>query len=116
MSKRMRPSQDALRESLRRGVNDLRATADETAALVDGSDDPLHPYSPQVFMSWVDFVDRVARPLVEADGDHDQEQAAMALYRKASPYFICVSLVMAANRVAAVVDYGAVVGEENQHD
>lgn len=32
--------------------------------------------------------------------DRDAEQAAMALYRKASPYSICVSMVMMANRLA----------------
>jgi hypothetical protein len=62
-------------------------------------DDPLHPHQLGEFRDWQDFVDRVARPLIEADGD-DTEQAAMALYRKASPYFICVSMVMMANRIA----------------
>lgn len=98
---RQRPSRDKLRELLRNGINDMRVTADETALLFDGSDDPHHPYGPQVFTDWLDFVDRVARPLVEAERDHGVEQAAMALYRKASPYYICVCLVMAANRADA---------------
>jgi hypothetical protein len=88
------------REGLRRFANSTRDTADDVGARWQ-ADDPLHPLMPtgddQPFRDWLDFVDRVARPLVEAT-DHDAEQAAMVLYRKASPYFICVALVMAANR------------------
>ena len=61
--------------------------------------DPTYPPAPP-FRDWQDFVDRVARPLVEAEDDHEAEQAAMALYRQASPYFICVAMVMMANRLA----------------
>ena len=38
---------------------------------------------------------------MEADGDEVAIQAAMALYRKQSPYGICVSMVMLQNRVNA---------------
>lgn len=62
------------------------------------TDDPLYPpmftEDGQPFRDWVDFVDRVARPLVEARDD-EATQAAMRLYRQASPYFICTALVMA---------------------
>jgi len=90
---------DRFRESMRQFCNRERGIADEAAARWK-CDDPQHPLSldPQEFRDWRDFVDRVARPLIEADGDDETTQAAMALYRKASPYFICVSLVMAANR------------------
>ena len=86
------------------GVNGMRQTADQTAALFDGCDDPLYPSmlgegdEGQPFRDWVDFLERVAEPLVNSDGDHAKEQAAMKLYRKASPYFICTALVMAARR------------------
>jgi hypothetical protein len=53
----------------------------------------------QVFQDWKDFLDRVARPLVETEGDEDAIQCAMRLYRQASPYFICVAMVMMANRI-----------------
>lgn len=85
-----------------RAANTTRDTADEMAAMYGGCDDCLHPQGPQVFRDWLDFVDRVARPLIEADGDHEVEQAAMALYRKASPYLICVSMVIMANRIDAL--------------
>lgn len=65
-------------------------------------DDPLEPFmsvgGDAPFRDWIDFVDRVARPLVEGDGDVEIEQAAMRLYRLANPYFVCIALVMAANR------------------
>ena len=103
MSKRTPEERARHREGLRQSANSQRDTADWAAAHY-GVDDPLHPpmpFDPQPFRDWLDFVERVARPLVEADGDdHDAEQAAMALYRKASPYFICTALVMAANRAA----------------
>ncbi len=62
-------------------------------------DDPTQPHSLGEFTSWQDFVDRVARPMVEADGNLAQEQEAMELFEKASPYFICVSMVMMDNRL-----------------
>lgn len=97
-----RPSSDKLRAHLRRTANQTRDTADEMAARMGGCDDPLHPFltAGVEFRDWVDFVDRVARPLVEAEEDHKAEQAAMALYRKASPFSICVSMVMMANRIS----------------
>lgn len=61
-------------------------------------DDPTYPHGPQVFRDWRDFVDRVARPLVEADGE-DEMDRVYELYRKVSPYYICVSMVMMANRL-----------------
>lgn len=90
---------EAHREHLRRFANRERDIADETAAKF-GCDDPLHPFMPvgdeQEFRDWLDFVERVAIPLVEADGDEAKVQEAMRLYRKASPHFICVSLMLAA--------------------
>lgn len=82
--------------NLTQQANQLRDTANEMALMFDGCDDPTYPYHLGVFRDYHDFVDRVARPLVE---DDDAEQAAMALYRKASPYFICACLVMLANRL-----------------
>jgi len=85
-------------------ANKTRDVADEMAAMYGGCDDPLHPFMPvgdhQQFRDWLDFVDKVARPLVEADGNAEVDRAAsaMLLYRKTSPYFICSALVMAANR------------------
>ena len=106
--KRRRRTREEAREAMRHTANATRDTADEMARMYDGCDDPLHPFMPvgtrfgQPFRDWIDFVERVARPLVEADGnDHATEQAAMALYRKASPHFICACLVMAANRAAS---------------
>jgi hypothetical protein len=81
------------------------------AAVQGATDDPLHPVMPtgedQVFHNWLDFVERVARPIVEAENDDGAEQAAMALYRKASPFFVCAALVMASNerdRLRAAVE------------
>lgn len=87
-------------EQKRAAVQRTRATADEMAAMW-GADDPLHPtmpLDPQPFRNWVDFVDRVARPLVEDDLGYEAVQEIMREFRKASPYFLCVALVMAANR------------------
>ena len=83
------------RESLRQFANAQRDTADETAARW-GVDDLLHPFMPvgdeQEFRDWRDFVERVARPLVEAEDDEAAVQEAMRLYRKASPHFIALCL------------------------
>ena len=102
MTKDNRRTPEELKAWMRRCANRSRDTADEMAAWHPGCDDPIHPWLPdgeQPFLNWVDFIEQVARPLVDAD-DHDETvQAAMALYRKASPYFICVSLVMALNKV-----------------
>ncbi len=40
------------------------------------------------FNSWADFVDRVAKPMMD-----DDKEDPMDLYYKASPYFICASMV-----------------------
>lgn len=87
---------------MRQFANSQRDVADEVCARW-GVDDPLHPPmltgDDQLFRDWLDFADRVARPIVEFDGDDAAEQAAMALYRKASPFFICAGLILAANCV-----------------
>ena len=81
-------------------ANSTRDTADEFAATFEGCDDPLHPWPiPNQYRDWLEFVEKVARPLVDADGYHAATQAAMRLYRKVNPYYICTALVMAANRV-----------------
>lgn len=95
-----RPTRGKLREAMTRQANTTRDIADEMAQLFGGCDDPLHPLAhPDGFRNWQDFVDRIARPLVGLDVDHETEQAAMALYRKASPFSICVAMVMMANRL-----------------
>jgi hypothetical protein len=85
-------------------VRSQRDTADWAAAYFE-VDDPLHPLmslTPQPFTDWLDFVNKVARPLIENDGVDDAvEQAAMVLYRQVSPYYICTALVMAANSIEA---------------
>jgi hypothetical protein len=97
------PEQSARhREGMRQFANSQRDTADEASAHW-GADDPMHPFMPvgagQEFRDWLDFVERVARPIIDSDVTEEEAvQAAMALYRKASPYFICTALVMAANR------------------
>ena len=88
-----------MRQWMRDCANRSRDTADEMAAMYGGCDDPMHPYELQVFTDYEDFIARVARPLVEADGDAKAEQGAMALYRKQNPYGICVSMVMLQNRI-----------------
>lgn len=60
------------------------------------------------FRSRQDFVNRVARPMVDANGDEGEEERIMKLYNQASPYFICTSMVMMDNAVMelkAKVDY-----------
>ena len=109
MTRKPDPERDArLRKWLQHTANSSRDTADEMAAMLGGCDDPLHPWNePGAFRDWQDFVDRVARPLVEAEDAPSPEeaevagQAAMKLYRTANPYFICVSLVMMDNRLKA---------------
>lgn len=64
------------------------------------SRDPLRPV-PSEFTNWKDFVDRAARRMVEAE-DEAEEREAMRLFLKASPYFICVSMVMMDNRLNRV--------------
>lgn len=96
-----RRTRGELREAMSAAVNRSRDVADEMAQRFDGCDDPLHPYGPQLFRDYEDFIAQVARPLIEADGDHLAEQAAMALYRKVSPYYICAGMVMMANRLVA---------------
>lgn len=97
-----RHSRDELAEHMRVQTNRTRDLADEMALMFDGCDDPTYPHGPQVFRDWVDFVERVARPLVESSDqttDHEAEQAAMRLYRQVSPYYICTCMVMMANRI-----------------
>lgn len=95
----MKPTHAEIMESMRHTANGLRDTADEIAGHREGCDDPLHPWGPQIFENWIDFTERVCRPLVEVEGDHEQEQAAMRLYRTACPHSIAVSLVMALNTI-----------------
>lgn len=109
MAERRRPTRAEMRAHMTNSANRERDIADEMAAMYGGCDDPLHPFMPvsdgQPFRDWIDFVDRVARPLVEADGDEKAEQEAMRLYRTVNPYYICVALVMAANRTQSGRDH-----------
>lgn len=84
--------------TMKEEANRARDLADEIAARYD-VDDPQHPWTPQMFRDWKDFVDHVARPLVEADGDKEAEQAAMKLFRTVNPYYLCVCMVMMDNRI-----------------
>jgi hypothetical protein len=93
-----------LREAMSRNANATRDLADEFAGMFGGCDDPLHPHELGVFRDWVDFVERVARPIAEGEGDQEAEQAAMRLYRQASPFSICTALVMMANRLDRLGD------------
>jgi hypothetical protein len=88
-------------ESMRQAANSSRDVADEIAARW-GCDDPQHPWNfPGEFTSWKDFVDRCARPLVEASEANDEAavQAALKLFRTVSPYSICIGAVMMDNRI-----------------
>lgn len=101
---RKKSSLEEMKAWMTKCANNTRDTADEMAGMYGGVDDPQHPWmgvgDQQLFRDWVDFTEKVCRPLVEADGDDEVAiQAAMALYRKQSPYGICVSLVMALNRI-----------------
>lgn len=101
----VRFSREALRENMRRNATASRATADEMAAMYDGCDDELWPHMlagpDQLFRDWIDFTDRVCRPIVEAEDDPAAVQAALALYRKANPHFIALCMVMAANHATS---------------
>lgn len=91
-----------VRASMRASANSARDMADEMAAMYEGCDDPQHPWKfPGEFRDWKDFVDRVARPLIEAreSGDQSAVQAAMKLYRTVNPYYICVAMVMMDSRI-----------------
>ena len=101
MAARKHRTNDELKASMCQSANKQRDVADEMAAMWGGCDDPLHPWGPQVFRDYMDFIDRVCRPLIEADGDEKDGiiQKAMALYRKETPYGICVSMVMMQNRI-----------------
>ena len=95
-----------------RGVaNGLRDTADEMCHRY-GVDDPLHSYhSPGVaeqIRDWGEFVEQVARPLVDGEAD---DQDAMRLYRRTSPYYICSAMVSMANRLKAAGDAETPGGE-----
>lgn len=103
MTHKRRHTREELRQDMRRQANSSRDTADQMALMYGGCDDPLHPWNLDTpWNNWVEFVDMVCRPLVEADGDEAVEQAAMAQYRKACPHYICVALVMAANRAGEI--------------
>jgi hypothetical protein len=112
MKKRTSEDRARHRKAMANFVREQRDTADWAAAYY-GVDDPLHPLVPLApvpspFTDWLDFVDRVARPLIENDGeDQDAEQEAMKLYRAVSPYYLCTALVMAANQIA---------GERSSHN
>lgn len=107
MADRSRPTREELREDMRKAANHSRDVADEMALMFDGCDDPTHPWILDTpWNNWVEFVTMVCRPLVEAEDDFT-EQAAMALYRKASPRYICIALVMAANRAGVLDDEAA---------
>lgn len=93
---------EELKEHMSRTANKTRDTADEMAGMYGGCDDPLYPLKINEFRDWVDFAENVCRPLVEAGKDKVTEQAAMARYRKASPFFISVALVMALNRIESL--------------
>jgi hypothetical protein len=97
-----RATREQLRVAMAENARLSRATADEMAAMYDGCDDPLWPFMPagpeQPFRDWIDFTDRVCRPIVEAEDDEAALQAAMVLYRQANPHFIATCMVMAANR------------------
>lgn len=96
-----KPISVEMKDSMRQSANSARDTADEMAGMRGGCDDPLHPWGPQVFRDYNDFIERVARPIVEADGDERDGtiQTAMKLYRKECPYGILVSMVMLQNRI-----------------
>lgn len=52
------------------------------------------------YRDWRDFTDRVARPLVENDGDDNQvEKWHRVLMMEADDYYLAVALVMADNRI-----------------
>jgi hypothetical protein len=110
-----RHTREELRDDMRRQANATRDTADEMTVMYGGCDDPLHPWNLDTpWNNWVEFVDMVCRPLTEADGDDVVEQAAMALYRKACPHYICAALVMAANRagIGSSESWDAAAGEK----
>ena len=99
MTKAKRKTHEEVKAGLAEHVRRMRDAADEAARMMGGVDDPTYPHDLDTFRDWRDFVDRVARPLVEAEDDEAAEQAAMRLYRKVSPYYICASMVMMANRL-----------------
>ena len=96
-------------------ANQLRDLADNISGRY-GADDPLHPHQAGQFRDWRDFVDRVARPLVDAmravpvvtaDGATRVALApgaagkeAMRRFRTVSPYYLCDVLVMMADRIS----------------
>ena len=101
MTKKNRRSREELREHMRHQASQTRDLADEMALMYGGCDDPLHPWSiDHPWNNWIEFVDLVCRPLVEAEDDVTAQQAAMALYRKVNPHYVCTALVVAANRLA----------------
>ena len=77
MTRKSDPVRDArLRKGLQHAANGSRDTADELAASMGGCDDPMHPWhEPGQFLDWQDFVDRVARPVVESEDAPSPEEA-----------------------------------------
>ena len=102
---KLRFTKEEYKKYIKYSANRSRNLADEMASMLGGCDDPMHPYGlfdengNQRFISWVDFVEQVCIPLVEADGEEVAVQKAMKLYRTESPYYICVSLYFALNRI-----------------
>jgi len=96
---KQRRTHEEVKEGMRQFANGQRDIADEAAAMFGGCDDMLHPFGLDNFRDYNDFIERVARPLVEADGDDEITQKVMVLYRKMSPFSICVSMVMLQNQI-----------------
>lgn len=61
---------------------------------------PDAPKFGETYRDWQDFTDRVARPLVENDGeDPAVDSWYWKLMLEADPYYLAVCLVVALNRV-----------------
>lgn len=98
----MKHTEDETKTYMSQMANKTRDLADEYAAWRGGCDDPLYPHGGLEFQNYKDFIRRVCVPLVEIEDNEAVTQTAMALYRKWSPYSICVSMVMMANRIDAL--------------
>lgn len=100
----MTDDRERIRAHMRVSANQTRALANEMAAMYGGVDDPMYPHDSAMsndINDWQDFVDKVARPIVESEGDdYDRAvQAAMHLFRTVSPYYLCAAMVMMDNRI-----------------
>ena len=61
--------------------------------------DPLYPTLPlNVWRNWIDFTERGALPLVDAD-EEAAEQSAMADFRKANPHYLAACMAIALGTV-----------------